>query len=471
MPSLPLHARTGMAWQLSTAELMAELGRRQAGSVFASPTTPTPLPTPAPSTPAPPPPMWSPDDELRAMHITLPKVPPSSLAKVSLAKEELTIKRPKTGGVASVTTCCDTATDIFESSTVFAPDTASTVAATSVCTAPTIYGGGSMEERKAAIIAGMVAKAKGGEEEEAGAASDEDPDADGTTSSRLSSSRPKCHKGDRAKARNLLRLAAHQASRGVVFKDKKEIVARDLHAATGKHGTLGVEIQRAVVKENAANKYSKDEYRLFVQSYATGPSQWVKVRDGRPFCYLCDKWADAGNGHETSSAHCLRVEETAIGDLQCGKAQTTRRFSGGGLPGGLTQAAMMRHWGDAITHLPVAARLRHEAVGAVQWGNITLTPSMIAGYELGCVSYSGAGKYDNMKYFPYDEVPQNLDCLEGTGEEALVPPANTTWWPVTSLILKPEFTILLGGAKCIIIVCFYQWINGAIIAWTLYLEV
>ena len=100
--------------------------------------------------------------------------------------------------------------------------------------------------------------------------------------------------------------------------------------------------------------------------------------------------------------------------------------------------------------LVVFAMNRHRETD-FKYKNMMLKPADVAEYSLGIVSYKGCGKYHDELYFPYVDVHEHPSVLQ-PGEEAPIPPPNSTWWPVVQLKLREQ----LRTANAIVLCCFYQ---------------
>ena len=111
----------------------------------------------------------------------------------------------------------------------------------------------------------------------------------------------------------------------------------------------------------------------------------------------------------------------------------------------LTKQNVYKYWGDAIENLVKSAWDIINSKGEFYIDSKvrgTTVPIMgIKGLRLGMVSYRGDGKYDNSRFWFWDDVPdwdgQSLN--DSDDEELLDPPAGQGWWPVIAIDLLPQF--------------------------------
>ena len=181
-------------------------------------------------------------------------------------------------------------------------------------------------------------------------------------------------------------------------------------------------------------------------------ARYVSMRaDGTPWCHICDKGATGW--HLESVAHMMKMEETALSDAMGGQTSSGFRRFGELCEGCPTKRLMMNHWGENITCLPQFGKQIHSTKGQFYINSKLDKPITVAEatYELGIVSYTGAGKYNDSTYIPYHELP---DCDETATAEQLVvnSPPGQGWWPVLSL--GEEYDKVNG--RSVLLVCFYQ---------------
>ena len=148
--------------------------------------------------------------------------------------------------------------------------------------------------------------------------------------------------------------------------------------------------------------------------------------DGNPYCNICKKFAT--ESHISSGAHIKAMEEVAISDAMGGQTSSGYRRFGDLCTGCPTKKMIMNHWGQNITFLPQYGRQIHTEKGAFYINSKPSQPLEVAEstYELGIVSYTGAGKYQDSTYIPYHDLP---DCdVTATPEESQrTSPAGQGW--------------------------------------------
>ncbi len=173
--------------------------------------------------------------------------------------------------------------------------------------------------------------------------------------------------------------------------------------------------------------------------------------DGNPYCNICKKVAT--EWHIVSGHHIKMMEEVAISDAMGGQTSSGFRRFGKLCEGCPTKRLMMNHWGENITYLPEFGKKIHSEKKAFYINSKLEKPLTVeeATYELGIVSYTGAGKYNDSTYIPYHELP---DCEETATAEQLFTnsPPGQGWWPVLSL--GEEYDKVNG--RSVLLVCFYQ---------------
>ena len=154
-----------------------------------------------------------------------------------------------------------------------------------------------------------------------------------------------------------------------------------------------------------------------------------------------------------------------------GRTGTLRRRDGAcrGCEGPATKQKILKHWGDALPSMTAEARKKHAAAGVIMIDNRhSLRPEDVKGYELGIVSYKGAGKYGKRgtknDFHWFDDLPDS-DEVVTKETPAPVPPDGQGWWPVIALRTESARTV-----EKILIICFYQLISdGTLVAWWIYL--
>ena len=186
----------------------------------------------------------------------------------------------------------------------------------------------------------------------------------------------------------------------------------------GLRGSVAVSVHAMTIKAaERLGTIDKDVRKAyFFQGLAGDPEdqqgedarrRWIVHKDGWPFCQICQKWAE--ESHLQSAGHRVRVEEDAIGQIMAGGAGSTRRFAGGGLPSPISQAGMLAYWGELLQCMPVEVGKRFAAAGRIKYQKNMLTPAHVAGFNLGAVSYSGAGTYGpGNKYYDWADLPNAI---------------------------------------------------------------
>jgi hypothetical protein len=167
----------------------------------------------------------------------------------------------------------------------------------------------------------------------------------------------------------------------------------------------------AVAEADRLGRVDKEELRqFFFRGLAGGeddqhrPNKWIVLRAGEAFCELCGKWALPE--HIASSAHRMRLEEDAIGQFLAGNANSTRRFDGAGLRGAVSQAAMLRYWGEHLQGFPVAAAAMFAKKQHIKFKKQMIREEDVRGFNLAVVSYTGQGTYGaNNKFFDWADLP------------------------------------------------------------------
>jgi hypothetical protein len=183
------------------------------------------------------------------------------------------------------------------------------------------------------------------------------------------------------------------------------------------------------------------------------------------YCHICKKVAT--ESHIASGPHLNAMEEVAISDLMGGQTSDGYRRHGNMCTGCPTKKMIMEFWGQAITWLPEEGRKVHNAKEAFYINakpKAPLYPAQ-ATYELGIVSYTGAGKYQHSTYIPYHDLP---DCEETATFEELqrTSPPGQGWWPVLSLGEELDKT----HGRSVLLVCFYQlqWKEAIVPVWRIW---
>ena len=189
--------------------------------------------------------------------------------------------------------------------------------------------------------------------------------------------------------------------------------------------------------------------------------KYVAVIDGEPYCRVCQKVAT--ESHLRSPAHCAKMEEEAISNTLGGNASSVRRFDPDLCRGCPTRKLIFGYWGDGIQCLPQEAQKIHELKGEFYVNSKIDRPVLAKDcrHELGIVSYSGTGKYQDSTYIPWHDVPDDEICAEDY-QKIRRSPDNQGWWPVIALQ-----TIRTGPSSWqVLLVCFYQLqSDGPVAAW------
>ena len=218
-----------------------------------------------------------------------------------------------------------------------------------------------------------------------------------------------------------------------------------------------------------------------------------------------------------------RLNDHALSDFLAGQSVGTRNRTSGKLNHGMeglpTQQRAMEFWGDALPLLGLRGTERVKAAGGLRVdGHKNLVPAPNTG-RLALVCYPGQGKYlAGTDLWYYDELPPDEDTLKdylagrtpwpdalsGRRFESLrAASQGYGWWPVIEWDFRQVRTGLEGppiwvpapgapdepseeptvptwitkgpaivdGTKKILVSCFYQLLEGEIVAWWIYIPV
>ena len=287
------------------------------------------------------------------------------------------------------------------------------------------------------------------------------------TSSKINKSRPESQRGPKRNQRKMDRAQQHYETHGKPWIDKAQRQEHTAEVATGLKGSIATATHKHIVASAKKQELHDNDDKVkeaLIKEIPEDMERWVKMKDEKPYCYLCKK--EATESHMKSGAHIKRVEEDCLGTVICGHADTARRFNGDMCRGAPTKKMIREFWGDAIENLPLATQKIHQQKGQFFINNKEPIYPEDAEYTLGIVSYTGSGKYDSSTYVAYHELPDSEEVA--TAEELKrTSPYGQGWWPVIALKSEPK-----QKPTQVLLICLYQLLsNGVGVAWWVNIEV
>ena len=277
-------------------------------------------------------------------------------------------------------------------------------------------------------------------------------------SSKKSKARAERDRGPKRQAAKRERCKQHVLAKGGTWSDshRADTAALALAESGSFKGSVATANYKACIKEtNDGYVDEGPDARVtdgLLKEITVDQARYITMRaDGNAWCHLCSK--SATEAHIASSAHMMKMEESALSDAMGGQTHEGFRRFGTLCEGCPSKKKMMDFWGENITYLPQFAKEVHNKKKVFYINSRLDRPITVdqATHELGIVSYKGDGKYNASTYIPYHNLP---DSEEVATEEQLrtTSPAGQGWWPVISL--GEEYDKVHG--RSVLLVCFYQ---------------
>ena len=408
---------------------------------------------------------------------------------------------------------------------LFCPETASTCAATSVRSEPTIMNLGGMSDDETATVPMDTS--------DAGADSDDSTKPGNLGASSATTKRSKARasgqRGPRRAARDLARAQSKWAAENREILQKGEQARRNLEVSTGLHGSEAVAAQARIVEAATAAKITETEKKeTFVRMLTEmtkalsdtvvacaamegldiGTStHFVRANENGPYCHLCKKQCDWN--HANSAGHREHINLSASISWMCGGLPCYLRAPHTGCPtwgNPLTQAMCKAWWGPHVDSLrDRAIRMYQNMKTVVLQSNKSCveipTSELVPGslwfvpYEAGEGMYERAARKGNkevVRALEWNSIPQGLGLTasgvwaEPQNEEEAVLMRLTEdkmkqgefeegkgYWPVLSwqpsATASPRTIACLSDAEYMWVSCIIQWLEALmrIIAWRL----